>query len=141
MDALTITILGIILPGLVAYLRGALADHLEGGKHQHLTADEVAGVLTHNKFCERMFGYWKFLLTYKPNISDLTAEAFTLFALNKTADWIDAKSESERNEIISKSAKDVKTLRQQYKQRHEEIKLARRQNLGKGKGPLEEEIL
>ena len=130
-DALTITILGVILPGLVKYLRGAVADHLPGGKYASLTPEEVAGVPCHNKFCERMFAYWKFLLTYMPNISDMTAEGYTLFAINKTSEWLEAQDEAARNSIITQSIKDVKALRQLYKERQQEIQCARRENLEK----------
>ena len=76
-----------------------------------------------------MFAYWKFLLTYFPNISDLTAESFTLFALNKTGAWLDAQTEADRNQIIMNAQKDVKLMRQKYKERREEILEARRENL------------
>ena len=78
-----------------------------------------------------MFAYWKFLLNHKPNISDLSAEAFTLFALNKTGAWLDAQTEADRNQIVMNAQKDVKLMRQKYKERRIEIQNARRESLEK----------
>lgn len=78
-----------------------------------------------------MFAYWKWLLAFKPNISDLVAEATTLFALNHTGAWLAAKGEVERNAIILKAQKDVKSIRAQYKARQVEIQEARRENLAR----------
>ena len=60
-----------------------------------------------------MFAYWKWLLAFKPNIS----EATTLFTLNHTGAWLAAKGEAERNAIILMAQRDVKSIRAQYKVR------------------------
>ena len=62
-----------------------------------------------------MFAYWKWLLAFKPNISDLVAEATTLFALNHTGAWLAAKGEAERNAIILKAQRDVHSSEVQSK--------------------------
>ena len=36
----------------------AIKEYLPGGEFYELESDDVRGVPTHNKFCERMFGYW-----------------------------------------------------------------------------------
>ena len=88
---MTKTILGVICTALVKYFRVAAKEHLPGGEFCNLTSDQVRGVPTHNKFAERIFGYWKQLMRYMPNVQALTAEAFTLFAMNKTSAWLAAK--------------------------------------------------
>ena len=64
-----------------------------------------------------MFGYWKSLMVYMPNVRALTAESFTLFALNRTSEWLSAKSEQERRAIIDRARRDVPSLRSKYKER------------------------
>ena len=64
-----------------------------------------------------------------PNVGALTTEAFTLFAMNHTYDWLKSKSPAEQREIVNKSRKDIKSLREKYKQRQAEIIEVRRQNL------------
>lgn len=71
--------------------------------HEELQPSDVRGVPKHNKFCERMFGYFDSLLRHRPNISTLTAEAFTLHAMNKTGEWIDAMGPEVRNNVIRES--------------------------------------
>ena len=68
-------------------------------------------------FVERMFGYWKMLMTYMPNVRALTAESFTLSAMNKTHVWLSAKSDEKRRAIVTQAQKDVPTLRKRYKER------------------------
>jgi hypothetical protein len=130
-DLMTLTALGVTVPALVTYLKEHLKDHLPGGIHEQLVSAEVAGVPKHNKFCESMFAYWDWLLRYRPNISTLTAEAFTLFALNKTGDWLQALGEEERNKVIRQAQTDTKVLRKKYKERQEEIMRSRRESLEK----------
>ena len=43
----------------------------------------------------------KQLLVYMPNVSALTTEAFTLFAMNRTYDWLKSKSPAEQREIVN----------------------------------------
>lgn len=128
-DTLTLTSLGIIVPSLASFLRDLLRDHLPGGIHEQLQSSDVAGVPKHNKFCERIFGYFDWLLRYRPNLSTLTAESFTLFAMNKTGAWLKAKSEVERQGIIMKAQRDTKELKKKYKERQEEIRRQRRESL------------
>jgi hypothetical protein len=128
---LTLTALGIIVPSLASFLKEYLKDHLPGGIHDQLEANEVAGVPKHNKFCERLFGYFDNLLRRKPNLSTLTAEAFTMFAMNKTGDWLKGLGEAERNNIIREAQKDSKELKKKYNERQEDILKTRRANLEK----------
>jgi hypothetical protein len=130
-DSMTLTSLGITVPTLASLLKHHLKDHLPGGIHEQLESSEVHGVPKHNKFCESLFAYWDHLLRFRPNISTLTAEAFTLFAMNKTGQWLQAMDEVERNKVIRQAQKDTKELKNKYKERQEEIRRHRRESLEK----------
>ena len=56
-------------------------------------------------------------LLYMPNVRALTAESFTLSAMNKTHVWLSAKSDEKRRAIVTQAQKDVPTLRKRYKER------------------------
>ena len=124
MDPGMLTILQVMCTALVKYFWVAVKEFLPGGEFEHLDANDVKGVPTHNKFPERMFGYWKMLMMYMPNVGALTAEAFTLFALNNTYERIKAKGDEERHAIIPQCQKDVPLLRKKYKERQVKKKRA-----------------
>ena len=129
LDPQVISILGVMLLALARYFRVAMKDILPGGKLYSLSSDEVKGVPTHNKFVERMFGYWKLLMRYMPNASHLTCKTFTLYSTNNTAAYLAAKSKEERRAIIAQARRDVLGLRKLYKERQAEIQRVRRENL------------
>ena len=62
LDGHVITILGVIATALVKYFKVAVKEYLPGGEFAELSQVEARGVPVHNKFVERMFGYWKMLL-------------------------------------------------------------------------------
>ena len=67
-------------------------------------------VVKHNKFAERVFAYTDQLLKFKPNISHIAQEAYIMFCLNGTAEWLAKKTPEEREiciwlfSIISKTS-------------------------------------
>ena len=129
LDPQVISILGVMLLALARYFRVAMKDILPGGKLYSLSSDEVKGVPTHNKFVERMFGYWKLLMRYMPNASHLTCETFTLYSTNNTAAYLAAKTDEERRLIVAQARKDVPGIRKLYKERQADIQRVRRENL------------
>lgn len=137
LDSMVIAILGIMCPSLVRYFKVALKEHLPGGELHDLTSDQVRGIPTHNKYVERMFGYWKMLLQYMPNVREYTAETFTLYACNNTGKYLAAKSVEERRQIIIQARKDVPTLRKNFKERRSDIQRVRRENLEKERAEKE----
>ena len=68
-------------------------------------------------FAESVFGQLSQLLKCKPSISTFAAEAYIMFANNKTMIWLKVKSEEERGKLIAKASKDVKTVRKKFKSR------------------------
>ena len=64
-----------------------------------------------------------------PNVSDYTAETFTLYSCNRTGQYIASMSVEERRKFITQARKDVPTLRKNFKERRKEIQCARRENL------------
>ena len=117
LDDMTLSLLSVISPALVKYFRVAVQEHLPGGEFHNLESSEVRGIPLHNKFPERMFGYFKQLLVYMPNVKELTAKGFTLTARNETSKWLSAKSDEERRVIVNQARRNVPTLRRRYKER------------------------
>ena len=56
-----------------------------------------------------------------PNVRALTAESFTLFALNHTGAWLAAKTAEEQRVIVEKARKAVPALRSKFKERQVNI--------------------
>ena len=139
LDPLTIAILGIIIPPLIVFLRTHWKDHLPGGELAQLSADQAKGLPKTNKFPETIFGYFDRRLRSVPATSTLTIEACAMWAFNKTGDWIAAKGEDERDEIISRARKDVKSIREKYKERLETIVQTRRENLERERAVKEQQ--
>ena len=127
LDPGTLTILQVMCTALTKYFRVAVKEFLPGGEFENLEANDVKGVPTHNKFPERMSGYWKMLMNYMPNVGALTAEAFMLFALNNMYEWIKAKGDEERHAIIRQCQKDVSMLRKKYKERQVKTNFSRQE--------------
>ena len=100
LDTGTLTIFQVMCTALAKYFRVAVKEFLPGGEFENLDANDVKGVPTHSKFPEWMFGYWRMLMNYMPNVGTLMAEAFTLFVRNNTYEWIKAKGDEERHAII-----------------------------------------
>ena len=79
--------LEIILPALAAYVTKHFADSLPGGKYSTFTEEmyqKSKCVEKHNKYSEYVFGLYDQIIQVKPNISTLAAEAYIMFACNKT---------------------------------------------------------
>jgi hypothetical protein len=124
-DASTISALGVLLPALHLFATNHFKDHLEGGRHHDITSDQVKGVPLHNKLCERVFGYWDWLQQSKSNITSLAAEAYTLYAMNRTSTWLQGLDSTERNRVISDAKRDTNALRKKFKERQEKIRVER----------------
>ena len=137
LDPTVISILGGMCLALVSYFKVVLKEHLPGGDLQGLTSEEVRGWRKENKFPETMFAHWKRLLQYMPNVSDYTAETFTLYACNHTGKYLASKSEEERRQIILQSRRDAPALRKLYRERRDEVQRARRENLEKERAEKE----
>ena len=82
----------------------------------------VKGTAKHNKYCETIFAFYDQMLCTRPHISTIIAEASMMFTFNKTAEWLDAKSEEEESKLLQESRKQVKRLQRQFKEKQNQIK-------------------
>lgn len=121
--------LQVLLPTLCTVSKKLFVDHLPGGKLNDLS-DEMKDKVKHypktSCYAESVFGQLDHMLRTKPNVSTLAAEASIMFLNNKTMDWLNSQSEKEKQELIKKASKSVKTTRQNYKSRCTEIEERRR---------------
>ena len=119
-DGLTQTILQILCTTFAMYSERLLADHMEGGRYAEPSASlrtEVASVPKTNRVSEADFRQLDRLLREKPNASLIALEGTMLFANNKSADWLRAKSQKERDAIITSARQLATSHRAQYKAR------------------------
>ena len=87
-------ILKVVLPAIAMVFQHLFSDLLQGGKHANIDEagrNALAGTPKHNKFSESVFGFMDQLVRSKPNISTLSAEAYVMFANNKTNAWLEER--------------------------------------------------
>lgn len=110
----------------------ALKEHLPGGTYSNPSEklkEQSKSVVPHNKMSERVFGMLDNFISFRPNASTITNEAFIMFSFNKTAEWLNTLPEGEKNKMISKSISEGRELRTQFKERCNDIVEKRRQIL------------
>lgn len=124
-DADCIVILSSVLPALAKLTQRLYHDHLPGGRYANPSQDlrrAARGTAKHNKLCETIFAFYDQLLRTRPHISTIVAEASTMFALNKTSKWLDAKSKEEEKVILKEAKKQVSRVEKEFKERQKKIK-------------------
>jgi len=117
--------LNVILPAVCRYIQRKFEDFLPGGKYAETSPElkqKTASVEKHNKHCERVFAYYDQLLRFKPNISTLATESYVMFTLNKTAQWLEGKSEDQTRQIVEEARGRVKEIRKKFRRRSESIR-------------------
>ena len=124
------TSLKVIIPAVSKLFKDHYGD-LMAVDSTELDTECAQSVVKHNKFIERVFAYTDHLLKFKPNITHIAQESYIMFCLNKTADWLEMKSENERNNIIKNAMRDTPALHVTYLERKKEIKRQREENLTK----------
>lgn len=82
---------------------------------------------------ERVFGMLDNFISFCPNASTITNEAFIIFSFNKTSEWLDSLPDQEKHELISKGISEGRELRAQFKERCHDIVLKRRHILEENK--------
>ncbi len=135
------TILQLLFPGLAEVTKRMYKEHLPGGNHDLPTPDkriETSGVRTTNRFAESAFAYLDQLMQAKPAIKALASEAYLMFCLNKTGEWLDTKSPQDLKKLISVARKSVKNKKVLYKQRALEIQEFRRKQIKEKQAKAEE---
>ena len=131
-DHLVQTHLEVLLPALAKLSEKLYKDHLDGGKYSNIGRDSdlyhrTKGTPKHNKFSESVFGYIDGLMKNKPNVSILSCEAYVMFSMNKTSEWLNGKSEQDVEKILSEARREASSTRKEFQERHKNILEFRRQ--------------
>ena len=118
-------ILQMIFTSWIVYMHRAVVDHLPGGEFAAPSESMMASTKStpkHNKFSESIFGILHHLTTDRPNATILTNEAFIVFSLNKTYNWLEQKPIEERDALLKKAQKLTKEIKLNFKERKEAIR-------------------
>jgi len=132
LDFIVASVLQPLFSAWEAILQKAASQHLEGGEFANVEGpleETTKSVPRHNKFPERVFALLDALTRFKPVASVLCNEAFILFSLNKTYDWLNTLDIDIKHDLINKARTGGRDLRQKYKERSKEIELIRQQSL------------
>lgn len=88
-----------LFTSLKGLLERQLKDQLPGGKYANASDNvkkEFLSTLKHNKLPEFLFGQLDYIVRCRPNASILANEALILYSFNKTSNWLNGLSETER---------------------------------------------
>ena len=125
-DELTKQLLEILFASFSIITKRMLHDHLKGGKYDEPSdtlIKESESTPTENVFTESNFGCLDRLMREKPNANEITLEAIIMCKSNKTQQWRDGLSETEREKWMNWAKK---TRNDHYKQFVERRKIIRR---------------
>lgn len=133
-DQTTAAVLERMFTAWETLLLKAAAEHLIGGEHSIIEGAKKAETLSvprHNKFPERVFALLDALTRFRPVASTLCNEAYIMFSLNKTGEWLISLTENERDKFLQQARSEGPNLRQLYKERTMEIETTRQDLLRK----------
>ena len=103
-DQTTAAVLERMFTAWETLLLKAAAEHLIGGEHSIIEgAKEALSVPRHNKFPERVFALLDVLTRFRPVASTLCSEAYIMFSLNKTGEWLSSLTENERDKFLQQA--------------------------------------
>ena len=124
------TVLQVVLPAVAVVLKDHYSD-LINTEFSDKDKEETKSTIKHNKFAERVFAYTDFLLRTKPNIQHLSMEAYIMFGLNRTGEWLMKKTDEERKSLIHKAMEEREEMHKKYTERRIKIRQERAENLRK----------
>ena len=133
-DQTTAAVLERMFTAWQTLLLKAAAEHLIGGEHSIIEGAKKAETLSvprHNKFPERVFALFDALTRFRPVASTLCNEAYIMFSLNKTGEWLISLTENERDKFLQQARSEGPKLKQLYKERTMEIETTRQDLLRK----------
>jgi hypothetical protein len=107
-DVKTIIVVQHIFGAWSTLLQKASSDHLQGGKYAQVddvTASQTVSTPRHNKFPARVFALLDAFTRFRLVASTLCNEAYIMFSLNKTGDWINSLSSEEKQKYLDKARK------------------------------------
>ena len=131
-DLVTQEILQIVFHAFSSLLFRLVSDHLPGGvldKASLLIKSETQSVPKTNVVSERDFAKLDRLLREKPNASTLSLEAVVLFTNNKTASWLNSKTQTEIKQLLQKAQSAAPEFKQLYQERRMQMLQERSQLL------------
>lgn len=105
-------------------LERQLKDQLPGGKYANASDNikkESLSTLKHNKLPEFLFGQLDYIVRCRPNASILANEALILYSFNKTSNWLNGLSETERDTVLKDSMEQRRVLYEKFSERKKEI--------------------
>jgi hypothetical protein len=117
---------------LHALVKRMLCDQLPGGKYFEASEEirkRTISVVPHNKLPEFAFGVLDFQLRYRPNASTLVNEAFLMYTMNKTGEWLGTLPEEKLDDLMKESRRDGRKYRETFKARCREIQEQRKKIL------------
>ncbi len=109
-----------VFAALKELLQRMVKDQLPGGKFwdpSQTVRQQAISAIPHNKLPEFLFGQLDFLLRYRPNASLLVNEAFIMYSLNNTRDWLDSLPDDEKEDLIKDCRKQGRQYRKQFRER------------------------
>ena len=118
----------VLLHSFIVFCRYTLEDHLPGGEHDNPSDHKKSSVVSvpkTNTISERDFAQLDRLLRQKPNATTTSLEGMILFTNNKTAKWLNEKSEEEREVLLARARKKSPEWRKLFQHRREEMLLER----------------
>ena len=133
-DQTTAAVLERMFTAWETLLLKAAAEHLIGGEHSIIEGAKEAETLSvprHNKFPERVFALLDAMTRFRPVASALCNEAYIMFSLNKTREWLSSLTENERDKFLQQARSEGPKLRQLYKERTMEIETSQQDLLRK----------
>ena len=121
---------------MAQYITEKFVDYFPEGKFTGLSQeahDKLRSLEKHNKFSEYVFANYDQLLRFKPHIQTLASEAYVMFGVNRTTDWLNQKSTEDIKTHLSEAARrDVPEVMKQFKLRKGEIKRRRHLKIQEG---------
>ena len=128
LDSLTQQALEILMNGLLILLERQAQDQLPGGKYfetDPVTSKSASNVPTTNKVSESDFAILDMLVRQKPSATILHHEMITMWLRNKTAAWLNSKSNVEKAHLLELAKSNTEKAIKLYKIRSTEIKSKR----------------
>lgn len=113
-----------LFTSLKGLLKRQLKDQLPGGKYANASDNvkkESLSTLKHNKLPEFLFGQLDYIVRCRPNASILANEALILYSFNKTSNWLNGLSETERDTVLKDSMEQRRVLYEKFSERKKEI--------------------
>ena len=131
-DVLTQQCLEVVFHAILIILERQCVDQLPGGKYWCPTEKvqrAAENVPTTNKASQSDFAILDLRIRMKPNANIETLQAYTMWYRNETLQWLDSKSDSEREEIVNTVSKNYYKMKLKYEERRQELKVLKAKRL------------